>query len=87
MLISGIARPQKKGLADAEFHLGWLYDNGKGVGQSYRQAAFWYEKAALGGHGIPAAKYNLGLLYEYGRGVQPFQGEFLSCSKSLAVET
>uniref|UniRef100_A0A914X9M4 Uncharacterized protein n=1 Tax=Plectus sambesii TaxID=2011161 RepID=A0A914X9M4_9BILA len=36
----------KKGNADAQFHLGSMYEHGQGVNQSYEKAVKWYRKAA-----------------------------------------
>ncbi|MBW7840899.1 MAG: sel1 repeat family protein, partial [Chitinophagaceae bacterium] len=41
--------------------------NGQGVTQDYKQAKYWYEKAAENGNAM--AMKNLGVLYENGRGV------------------
>jgi len=57
----------KAGDADAQFSLGWLYDQGQGVTQDYAQAAAWYRKAAE--QGDASAQFNLGSLYRQGRGV------------------
>jgi TPR repeat protein len=35
-----------QGNADAQFYLGLLYDNGKGVPQDYAEAVKWLRKAA-----------------------------------------
>ncbi|SUO96074.1 tetratricopeptide repeat protein [Suttonella ornithocola] len=39
----------EKGDAEAQFNLGWLYENGQGVTQDYNKACQWYEKAAAQG--------------------------------------
>ena len=36
-----------KGDAVAQFNLGLMYENGKGVTQDYKEAAKWFQKAAL----------------------------------------
>jgi hypothetical protein len=43
------------------------YDNGRGVLQDYKQAVYWYRKAAKQGHAN--AQYNLGEKYARGEGV------------------
>ena len=43
-----------------------LYDKGRGVSQSERQAFEWYSKAAQ--HQDSDAQYNLGLMYLHGQG-------------------
>jgi TPR repeat protein len=59
----------KQGQPDAQVSLGQIYQNGEGVPQDYRLAAYWYRKAAdhtmdLGGAGVGAN--SLALLYEDG---------------------
>ncbi len=49
-----------KGFADAQFNVGVLYIEGKGVSIDRGEAVFWFEKAAVQGH--PEAQYNLGHL-------------------------
>jgi len=56
----------KQGQAVAQYNLGLLYANGRGVPKDDAQARQWYEKAALQGHAD--AQVNLGSLYDYGRG-------------------
>ena len=35
-----------QGDADAQFNLGFMYDNGRGVAQNDAEAVRWYRKAA-----------------------------------------
>ena len=56
-----------QGDAAAQFILGVLYDEGKGVPQDYTEAGKWYRLAADQGHA--AAQYILGVMYAVGRGV------------------
>ena len=51
----------EKGLAAAQYALGYLYATGKGVPRDFKQAAIWYRKAAL--QDDPEAQNNLGALY------------------------
>ena len=51
----------------AEFTLGYLYEQGKGVPQDYRQAVEFYRAAAQQGHAT--AENNLASMYLHGRGV------------------
>ena len=51
----------KEGDADAQYNVGLIYANGKGVKQDMAQAMEWYEKAAKAGQGDAA--YNLGIIY------------------------
>ena len=55
------------GDADAQFDLGYLYETGVGVPQSFGQAADYYQTAAEQGHATAAN--NLASLYERGQGV------------------
>lgn len=59
----------EKGYAFAQFNLGVLYDEGKGVPQDNAQAMAWYQKAAE--QGLPQAQVNLGIMYEQGQGMKP----------------
>jgi hypothetical protein len=56
-----------QGSAEAQYYLGMIYANGRGVPQDYAAARGWYEKAAAQGYAM--AQYNLGTLYFYGQGV------------------
>ncbi|HRD67461.1 MAG TPA: tetratricopeptide repeat protein [Candidatus Competibacter sp.] len=63
-----IVRPlADKGYPFAQFNLGVLYDEGKGVPEDNGQAIAWYRKAAE--QGLPQAQINLGIMYEQGEGV------------------
>ena len=53
---------------DAQFAVGWFYDQGYGVEKSDEQAANWYRKAAEQGH--RSAQFTLATMYEYGSGVE-----------------
>ncbi len=55
------------GDADAQYNLGLMYENGKGVLQNDKTAVKWYRLAAK--QGDADAQYNLGLMYENGKGV------------------
>ena len=57
----------KQGDAEAQYNLGYMYENGKGVEGDYVIAAEWYEKAAAQGHA--KAQNNLAFLYRKGYGV------------------
>lgn len=56
-----------KGDAAAQYQLGTLYAEGKGVAQSDATAASWYQRAAE--QGDEAAQYNLAVSYAEGLGV------------------
>lgn len=51
----------------AQVLVGELYHKGRGVEQSYAQAAIWYQRAAEWGH--PVAQYMLGGYYRRGLGI------------------
>lgn len=52
---------------DAQFRLGVMYAEGKGVAPDDAEAALWFERAAAQGN--PSAQYNLGASYVDGAGV------------------
>lgn len=51
----------------AQFNLGFMYSQGHGVPQDYKEAVKWYRMAAEQGDAM--AQYNLGISYASGRGV------------------
>ena len=55
----------KQGDPGAQFSLGECYYHGA---QDYKQAVYWYRKAAEQGHAL--AQYNLGAMYHNGHGVR-----------------
>lgn len=57
----------KQGDAIAQFNLGAMYNNGRGVPQDYKEAVKWYRKAVE--QGDSKAQYNLGIIYDNGQGV------------------
>jgi uncharacterized protein len=57
----------EQGNAQAQFGLGVLYANGKGVAEDDKQAVKLYRKAAK--QGLAQAQFNLGVLYANGQGV------------------
>ena len=57
----------KKGFAQAQYNLGVMYGNGKGVAKDYSKAIKWWNLAADQGNG--KAQINLGGMYEMGKGV------------------
>lgn len=65
-----VAATQKiaeQGHVDAQYNLGNMYFNGRGVPQDHRQAVAWYRKAAE--QGDASAQNNLGVMYANGEGV------------------
>jgi TPR repeat protein len=57
----------EQGDVDAQYNIGWLYRNGKGVLKDYKEAVKWYRKAAEQGDAF--AQGNLGVMYANGKGV------------------
>ena len=57
----------EQGLAEAQFNLGLIYDNGLGVTEDNQEAVKWYRRAAE--QGLTEAQNNLGLMYEKGEGI------------------
>ena len=51
----------EQGVADAQFNLGVMYKNGRGVLQDDKEAVKWYTKAAE--QGDAGAQLNLGLMH------------------------
>jgi len=54
----------EKGDAQAQFDLGWMYDEGKSVEQDSAEAAKWYREAAS--RGQKRAQFKLGFMYSTG---------------------
>ena len=54
------------GNARAQYNLGWMHANGRGVAQDFKEAIKWYTKSAEQGN--VNAQYNLGNLYLRGQG-------------------
>lgn len=52
----------------AEFEVARRYSEGRGVPQSFENAARWFERAA--DHGLAPAQFRLGCLYEKGQGIR-----------------
>ena len=57
----------RDGNSVAQFNLGFMYHEGKGVPQDSKEALKWYRLAA--DRGDPAAQFNLGVMYDKGDGV------------------
>jgi TPR repeat protein len=65
--VNDIRAKAEKGDAQAQFDLGWMYDEGKRVEQDSTEATKWYRKAAE--QGFAKAQLNLGAMYENGEGI------------------
>jgi TPR repeat protein len=57
----------QQGYAKAQFHLGGMFEFGKGVGENGKEALRWYQLAAQ--QGLVHAQRDLGLKYELGHSV------------------
>lgn len=57
----------RHGNSVAQFNLGFMYHEGKGVPQDSKESLKWYRLAA--DQGDPAAQFNIGVMYEKGDGV------------------
>ena len=57
----------EQGDAVAQYNLGIMYDNGRGVIQDYKTAAEWYTRSAEQGHAD--AQHNLAVSFALGEGV------------------
>jgi TPR repeat protein len=57
----------EQGVALAQYNLGVMYDNGRGVPQDDAKAFYWFTKAAE--QGVAEAQETLGRMYLDGRGV------------------
>jgi len=62
-----LLKQAEAGSADAQYNLGVMYAEGRGVPQDDKKAFDWYSKAA--DQGDVGAQYNLGQMYRTGRGV------------------
>ena len=58
----------EQGEVHAQYNLGIMYANGRGVKQDLFNAKEWYQKAAE--QGYADAQYSLGFMYRYGHGVR-----------------
>lgn len=66
-------RAADMGHAAAEFRLGAMYEEGKGVEQDHGEALEWYRRAAE--HGSERAQFNLAHMYANGKGVARDEAE------------
>lgn len=72
----------ERGDAGAQYSLGIMYRNGKGVPQGLGDAIKWYRRAA--DQGNPFAQYNLGVMYDEGRGVAQSDTEAMAWYRKAA---
>ena len=74
----------EQGHANAQYNLGLMYDEGRGVPQDYAEAVKWYRKAAE--QGTARAQANLGTMYANGHGVPRDYGEAVKLYKKAAEQ-
>jgi len=58
---NNLIKKAEKGDIEAQYQVGYMFANGKGVPQNGKESAKWFHKAAIKGHS--KAQYNIGLLY------------------------
>ncbi|KAF9079517.1 hypothetical protein BGX27_006328, partial [Mortierella sp. AM989] len=54
-----------EGDPNAQYNVGDIYQNAKGIPQDLFKAATWYLRAAI--HGLAIAQYKLGQMYSHGQ--------------------
>ncbi len=74
----------KQGDGGAQFMLGTMYAEGKGVPQDDAEALHWYRKAAE--QGVAEAQFNLGVIYDRGRGVPQDYAEAVGWFRKAAEQ-
>jgi len=65
--LESLRQAAEQGDAEAQFRLGFMYANGRGVPEDDAEAVRWYRLASVRGHA--SAQYNLGYMYATGEGV------------------
>lgn len=73
-----------QGDADAQYELGIMYAEGRGVPQNDAVAFAWYRQAAE--QGVAAAQFNVGLMYSAGRGVPRDEAEAVTWYQEAAAQ-
>ena len=71
--VRGFLVHAEQGAAAAQFNLGVMYANGRGVLKDAAEAVRWYRLAAEQGHA--SAQYNLGVMHADGQGVLKDEAE------------
>jgi TPR repeat protein/beta-lactamase regulating signal transducer with metallopeptidase domain len=80
-VVEGIRRSADQENAEAQYHLGYMYDEGVGVEAGDEQAVTWYSKAAEQGHAV--AQSRLGDIYA-GRRYIP---EYIDIESSYDIQS
>jgi TPR repeat protein len=80
-----LLRPMAEGgFAEAQYHLGVMYQYGEGMPPDMKEAARWYRAAAEQGYAL--AQTNLGLMYHNGDGVPQDNKEAARWYRAAAVQ-
>jgi TPR repeat protein len=74
----------EQGDAEAQFNLGFCYDDGRGVKKDYGEAVKWYRKAAE--QNFAPAEFNLGYCYANGQGVRKDKEESVKWFRRAAEQ-
>ena len=72
-----------QGRAVAQFDLGEIYADGRGMQQDFAQAFTWFRRAAL--QGYPRAQFKIGTMYAMGQGVRQDYLQALKWYRKAAV--
>jgi TPR repeat protein len=72
----------ERGYADAQYHLGHTYREGRGVPQDYAEAVKWYQRAAE--QGLSSAMFSLSIMYSQGQGVSKDEAEAAKWCRTAA---
>lgn len=67
-IVNQAPKTERTAVMNAQYHLGWMYQDGIGVEQDYKHAVDWYQKSSNLGNVI--ATNNLADKYEHGLGVE-----------------
>ena len=65
--VDACRKAAEEGDASAQYKLGYIYHQGKGVPQDFTMATLWFQKAAE--QGLASAQFTLGHMYHQGKGV------------------
>jgi TPR repeat protein len=82
--IKWLRKSSEQGFVEAQYNLGAMYANGKGVIQSYEEAFKWYRKSSE--QGFAEAQCNLGTMYYEGQGVPQDYKEAFKWMKKAAEQ-
>jgi TPR repeat protein len=74
----------EEGDAEAQFNLGYCYDDGRGAEKDYAEAVKWYRKAAA--QNFAPAQFNLGYCYANGQGVRKDKVEAVKWYRKAAEQ-